>query len=405
MKNGRFEAATADDFLTILMNNARSQLGNDLNDDEEAVIRMFYVPVANVLADIQQDIRTVLNSAQLDYAEGMALELLTALINVSRQPGQKAKGEITFNRESAASVDYTIPIGTVVQTDSNTPVKFETTETATLSAGATSVSGVAISAVETGPDGNVGPTAISVMTSPPAGIETAENAAQTKGGRATENDENLRARAQDELSDGMRATAKGIRNELKKTKDVKSVTLFINDGENTDADGLLSHHNEAVVEGGTDADVGQTLWDSKGAGDGTQGGIHGTLVEYDATVANGQTHPVEFSRPTYVQIYVDMDLSVNGAYGGDDAVKDAIIQYLGGTLTSGNTEDGELRAAADVVYTKVLAAILSINGIEDVPSLTVGTSASPTGTTNVTIANTEVATGDGTDGSINITEV
>jgi uncharacterized phage protein gp47/JayE len=405
MQDGRFHGDDAETILSVLMDNARKEFGDDLNDDEEAVIRLFYTPIANLLADVQNDLSVVLDSAQLEYAEGQALDLLTALIGVRRHPAYKAKGTATFSRASNASVDYLIPKGTVIQTDGVDPVRFKTTEKATITAGTSSVSDVAIQAVSPGVRGNVGANTLTVMPDPPSGIEEATNPAQTDGGADEENDENLRNRAKDELSDGMRGTAKAIRNRLLQTPTVKSVTLFINDGDATDADGLKSHHVEAVVEGGTDLDVGQTIFETKGAGDGTQGGVHGTAVTVDADLGNGQTHPVDFSRPTEVQIYIDMDLSVSEEYGGDTKVRDAIVRYIGGLHTAGGTDDGELRVSDDVIYTRVLAAIHSVNGVEDVPRLNVGTAASPTGTSNVAISTTEVATADATDGSITITEV
>lgn len=403
--DGRFDADDTDAIMSALLANARNEFGDDLNDDEEAVIRLFYRPVATLLAEAQDDLATVLDSAQLDYAEGAALGLLTALIGVRRKQAQKATGEVTFSRSSSASIDYVIPKGTVVQTDAIDPVKFRTTVTETITAGSASVSNVPIEAVEGGVDANVGANTITVMPDPPTGVEAVTNPLKTDDGEDEENDADLRSRAQDELSDGMRGTARAIRNQLLKTADVTSASLFINDTSATDADGLEGHTVEAVVEGGLDADVGQTIFETKGAGSGTQGGVHGTLVTVQADIGNGQTHPVEFSRPTSVQIYVDMDLSVSANYAGDSKVRDSIVRYLGGTLASGGDETGELRVGDDVIYTKVMAAIHSVAGVEDVPALAVGTASSPTGTSNVAISNTEVANGNATDGSITITEV
>ncbi|UBF22613.1 baseplate J-like protein [Halorubrum tailed virus 25] len=405
MIDGRFVPDTEDEVLEVLMNNARDVFGPDLNNDEKAVIRLLYIPVARLLADSQNDLRTVLDSAQLKYAEGRALELLTALIGVRRRPATKSAGTAEFKRETAASVDYTLPRGTKIQTDSVNPVQFETTELATLPAGQTSVSGVPIRAIKSGVRSNVGSNSLTVMTNPPPGIESVTNPEQTTGGTDAEDDDDLRARAKSELSDGMRGTARGIRNQLVKMPTVKSVRLYINDGETTDGAGIPPQHTECVVEGGADQDVGQTIWDSKGAGDGTHGGAHGTAVTVQADIGNGQTHPVDFSRPNVVQIYFDVDLSTNNKYEGDDEVRDAIVEYVGGTITSGADEDGELRVGDDVIYTKVLSAIMSINGVEDVPALTIGKSASPTNSSNESISATTIATADATDGSITITEV
>ncbi|WP_218827810.1 baseplate J/gp47 family protein [Halorubrum halodurans] len=405
MEDGRFVPDAEDEVLEVLMNNARDVFGPDLNDDEEAVIRLIYIPVSRLLAESQSELRTVLDSAQLEFAQGKALELLTALIGVRRRPATRAIGEVTFSRETAATVSYTIPRGTRVQTDAVDPVRFETTEAVTLPADQTSVSGVPVRASEPGVSANVGSNTLTVMTNPPTGVEAVTNPDQTDGGTDAEEDDDLRARAKDELSDGMRGTARGIRNQLVKMPTVKSVSLFINDGEQTDAAGIPSQHTECVVEGGDDQDVGQTIFDSKGAGDGTHGGAHGTSVTVEVDIGNGQTHPVSFSRPNVVQIFVDMELSTNDEYGGDDSVRDAIVQYIGGTITSGADDDGELRVGDDVIYTKILSAVLSVNGIDDVPALRVGKAASPDGVSNVAVADTEVATSDATDGSITITAV
>lgn len=405
MKDGRFVPDTHDEVLAVLMENARSVFGEDLNDDEEAVIRLFYKPVARLLAESQNELRTILDSAQLDYAEGKALDLLTALIGVRRKSATKATGTVTFSRQTAASVDYTVPKGTQVQTDAVDPIRFVTTEQAQLPAGDVTVSDVSIKALESGVEGNVGANTLTVMTNPPAGIETVTNPTQTDGGTNAEQDDDLRARAKDELSDGMRGTTKAIRNQLVKTAGVKSVSLFVNDTELTDAAGIPPQHTECVVEGGTDSEVGQTIFDTKGAGDGTHGGSYGTAVTVIAEIGNGQTHPVSFSRPNLVQIYLDVELVTNNLYEGDDEVRDAVVQYIGGTITSGDDDDGELRVGDNVIYAKVLSAILSVNGVEDVPSLAIGKAASPTGMSNISITDTEVGTADATDGSMTITQV
>ena len=405
MVAGRFVGATQDEILSILMANAKVEWGDDLNDDELAVIRTFYRPVAALLADVQTDISTVLDSAQLDYAEGQALDLLTALIGVKRKPAYRATGEVTFSRSTPAGVDYLIPTGTVVQTDSLNPIRFETTEAATITAGTSEVTGVSIRAVEAGTDSNIGANTLQVMTDTPPGVEEVTNPNATDGGENQERDDDLRERAKSELSDGMLGTALGIRNQVLKTEGVKTVSLFVNDTDQVDGSGLKPQHTECVVDGGVDQEVGQTIFESKAAGDGTQGGIHGTEVSVLANIGNGQTHPVAFSRPTTVLLYIDMDVKTNSQYEGDSAVRDAIVRYVGGTIASGDEEDGRLGAGDDVIYTKILAAIMSINGVEDVPSLTIGKTASPTGTSNVAIAVQERAVVDATDGSISITEV
>jgi len=404
MENGRFVPDTSELILEVLMENAQNVFGDDMSKSQESNIQTFYRPVSLLLADIQVDIATVLRSSQLQYAQGNALDLLVALIGVARKDALASTGEVMFSRSTNADVDYTVPAGTTVQTDSNDPVRFSTTKSVTMVSGTQSIT-AEIEADEPGTNGDVGSNTLTVMTDPPAGIESVTNNSPTFGGEDEEGDEALRARARSELSDGMRGTARAVQNQLLKVEGVTSVSLFINDDDTDDAAGRPPQHTEYVVEGGGDQAVGQTIFDTKAAGDGTLGGYVGSLVEVTADVGNGQTHPVAFSRSQTVKIYVDLDIETTKTFEGVDEVKNAIVQYIGGVITSGDEEDGDLRVGDDVIYTKVLSAIMSVNGVADAPSVTVGTSPSPTGTSNIVVDDTESGKIDATDTSISITEL
>ncbi|MFC7191844.1 baseplate J/gp47 family protein [Halocatena marina] len=403
--NGRYEPLSKEEILDILMDYAETEFGPDVNPDDLSIIRTFYSPVAELLADIQLDLREVLNATQLEYAEDKALDLLTALIGVRRKEAEPAIGTATFSRSQAASTDYVVPANTTIQTDSNDPIRYVTTESATLLSGNTEVTSVPIEAVEPGIEGNVGPNTIVVMPDPPTGIESVTNPSATDSGEKRENDTNLRERAKDELSDGMNATAKGVYNAINKTDGVKSVSLFVNDTNTQDSDGRPGNSFEAVVEclAAVEQNVADTIWFTKAAGDGTVGGKRGSLISKTVATQTGQTKTVEFSAPTTKLVYLDITLATNQYYEGDAMVKDAIVRYLGGTLTSGDEEDGELRVGDDVVYTRLIEEIMKINGIDDIPTLNIGFTSSPTGTSNLSLSANEMATSDATDSSISIT--
>ena len=70
---------------------------------------------------------------------------------------------------------------------------------------------VAIEAVQPGPDGNVGSGAITVMPTPPPGVNSVTNAAPTGGGRAAEPDEQLRERAKHTLERAGNSTLGAIK--------------------------------------------------------------------------------------------------------------------------------------------------------------------------------------------------
>lgn len=402
IKDGRPDPDSKNDILDALIADAKTKLGNDLNDTEESIIRQFYEPVAERLAEAQEDLAAVLDSVQIDHAEEKALDLLTDLIGATREEAKKATGTVTFSRSTTAGVDYSIPKGTEVQTDSNDPIKFKTTEEKTLASGTTSVD-APIEAIEGGTDGNVGANTITVISDPPAGIEEVTNANATTGGTDREEDDDLRERAKEELSEGSRASVPALISALEKVSGVTSVKVIENDSNSTDVDGRPSHSVEPVVGGNyQNNDVAQAIYDTKAGGMPIVGGYAGTSQNGTATLPNGDTKTVTFSSPTQVQIYVDATIEKTDEYEGDNAVKDAVVTYIGGTLSDSETEIG-LGAGDDVLIGEVEYAIRSVKGVYDVTDLKIGESASPTGTSNIAIAEGETAIADATDGSITLT--
>lgn len=265
-----------------------------------------------------------------------------------------------------------------------------------LSRAATSVTATAS---DVGGDTNVASGTVSVMPDAPSGVESVTNTTQATGGSDRESDPNLRARARTELSDGMRATQKAIINRLDKLDGTRSVSVLTNDTGSTDDEGRPGHSFEAVVEANdTYYDtIAQTIIDTKAAGDIPVGGYVGTKVTRDTSLPNGQVEQISFSEPASVTIYADAEVDTVDGYLGDNAVADAIVRYIGGVLSGGGDEDGQIEVGEDVIYNGLLDSIMDVRGVHDVTSLQIGKSDNPTGTSNITMSAYEVATTDASD--------
>lgn len=573
IQNGRPDPDNEEEVLDALVADAKDYFGEDLNDDQLAAVRLLYRPAAKRFAQTQEDLALVVNSAQIDYAEGQALDLLAALIGVTRDQADPATGRVTFSRDSKATTDYIAPSGTRVQTDSTDPIEFETTETGEIpllddmeedlseydssdkspfslqsstvlegsqtlkidatdgaeihqdgnltekgqtleyltrvesntvtifefgivddsnryqvvvdhstdrvalevvdagtnstvdedtSAGVPSAekidveikwrhdgdfvvsfrdssdtefaelnghdethdsggfgfkSGdangskyfdfaagtevtVDVEAVEDGANGNVGARTITVLPDPPAGINSVTNLKATDGGTEVEDDDTFRDRAKQELGEGSAASAKSLVDAVSPLQGVTSVNLERIDN---DSDGEYEGF-ELIVSGGDTDEIAQKIFDKMAAGDTSHGGINGTAESSTVDVGNGQTETIEFSRPTEVKIYIDADIDATDEYEGNESVQDRIIEYIGGTLNSGNTVTG-LESGEDVIIGEVEYAIRSATGVHDVTNLEIGTSSSPTGTSNVSISSNEVAIADATDGTVDVQKV
>lgn len=402
--DGSFDPDDKAVILDSMMADAKERFGEDLKDDDLAVIRLFYDPVAERLAESQVDIAAVLRASQIRNADGENLDLLAEQIGVTRIPARKATGTARFSRGSAASVDYTIPEGTVVQTDSTDPAEFQTTVSTSLPAGQTFVD-VNIESTEGGIDGNVGANTITVMRRAPTGIEDVTNPAGTAGGAEVEDDEELRARTSKEVGSGSRASVPALVRGIRRVDGVKSVSIFVNDTNTADVDGRDPHSFELVVEGGNPAEVADQILEIKAAGDTSVGGFSGTAVVQEVTLPNGQPLSISYSNPAVQNIWVDVGVKTTDEYAGADVIRDEVVSYIGGLLTSGNEVGGDLGVGDDVVIGEVEFAVRSAPGIYDVEWCNIAVGATPTASDNVNleILSGQKASSDATDGTITIT--
>ena len=407
-EDGSFDGDTEEEILDAMIADAKQYWSDDVKDSDLAVIRQFYRPIARRLAQAQNDIGLVLESTQIDNADGSALGLLTALIGVTRQPAARSRGEVTFSRDNTAGMDYHIPAGTEVQTRSDPPIEFATTEGAVIEEGTKSTTAPIIS-VEPGSDANVGPNSITALPVPLAGIESVTNEMDTTGGENRESDENLRERAKDELAEGSSATGPALVSAVQGVEGVTSVSILINDtkDENGRGHNLPPNSGELVVTGGEDADIAQAILDTKGIDSTLIAGVNGVEVSgVEAELPNGQKHPIDFSRANPVTIYIEADVQVDSTFEDNTEVLNNIVKYVGGKTTDGFEKDGELGVTDDVLHGEIEYRIREIPGVYDVTNLKIGRTDPPESTENISIGAMEEAHTDSqTDITLHTSEV
>ncbi|MFU0831861.1 MAG: Baseplate-J domain-containing protein [Oscillospiraceae bacterium] len=126
-------------------------------------------------------------------ASGQELEYRAQERGLTRKESVPAHGTLTFSRETALWFDLLIEAGTVCSTTGENPVRYVTTEDAILKANTVSVE-VPARAEEGGSAGNAEVGTITVMVTPPNGIEYVVNTKAFVGGEDRESDESLRSR-------------------------------------------------------------------------------------------------------------------------------------------------------------------------------------------------------------------
>ena len=221
---------------------------------------------------------------------------------------------------------------------------------------------------------------LSQILTPVAGWNRTVNKTDAAVGRLTESDNTFKQRRREELQVAGDATVEAIRSKLLALTDVSAVIVFENDTMVDDISGRPPKSIEAMVEGGTDAEILQTVFDTKAAGIQAYGNTCGNVTD-----SQGQVHNICFSRPTAVPIYIKITITKNPSFPVDGVA--TIQQEL---AAFGNA----LGIGKEVVVTPYLiSSIANVPGIEDAVLL-IGTAPNPTLSDNIAIAANQVATFD-----------
>lgn len=241
----------------------------------------------------------------------------------------------------------------------------------------TAANDVEAEATETGPTVAVARD-VTVIETPVAGWSSVINLEDATPGTDLETDEELRVRREEELATPGTGPVEAIRADLLKVPGVTSAYVFNNPLDTTNADGMPPHSIEALVQGGDDQAIREQLHKSVDGGCRTHGTTTGTVTDSEGTV-----HTYKFTRPTEIEIYVDVELdyeALDYPSNGDDQVKAAIVAgaYVG-------IPGRDVRASA------LSAEAHEVMGVLGITLLEIGTSPSPSSSGTIVISSRQLA--------------
>ena len=171
-----------------------------------SVTRTLAEAISRGIAVVFQQVFVAYQSGFVDTASGRSLDLVVAILDITRKRKDFASGLVTFFRDPAADGTITIGAGTELRT-ADGAATFETTEQRTLQRGQVRIDvPVRATAASRGPAGNAGPGSITTLAQRIAGIDRVTNVEPTLLGAADETDDQLRARARAALRGLGRAT-------------------------------------------------------------------------------------------------------------------------------------------------------------------------------------------------------
>lgn len=236
-----------------------------------------------------------------------------------------------------------------------------------------------IEASVTGPSGNVGKGTISVMIDQPAGVDDVNNIQPTGDngyklidgstsqtiGQEEENDTSLRQRALDSAAIGGSGTAEASELALENIDEVVSADVFTNRTSST-TNNVDPWHTEVRVYGGDIDNIAERLYEvfPLPTIKTLQGGANGTKQTTTLTISDLYGDLViEITRPTEITLEIDIDVVHEATYPGTDFVKDAIVEYIGGTTTDNRSVAG-LGQGENVLVNEVENTTEDITGVD-----------------------------------------
>jgi uncharacterized phage protein gp47/JayE len=348
--------------------------GTDINVDPNSVDGQTLGVFAESVNNLDQLVEAVYQSFNPQTAVGAALSRLVQLNGITRQPGAYSSVPLTCTGTQGT----VIPAGSLAQSDDGSTT-WQTTMDATIdNTGAIVVQAQAIT---------MGSLAASIGTitkiaTPIYGWQSVTNDQPATLGSLPETDEQLRIRRTLSTTSMAQGPLDAIRGALLNQLGVTQAIVYENVTDSVDANGQPAHSIYAVVQGGADQTILNTIWFKKPAGVNVVGSVTGTVVD-----TAGFAHTMRFDRPTPTPIYIIANVKKRTGYPANGAalIKAALVAFGQANYTIGQT------VIQSEFYAPLLEAI-SMSG--SILSLYIGTSAGPNSTLDLNVAYNGIASFD-----------
>ena len=372
---------TYSDILADLISQAKAIYGNDIYLDNDSADYQLLSVFALKISDTMQAIQLAYDNRSPVSAIGAALDGLIKLNGLARQTASYS----TCYVQLSGNANTTITNGVVTDTSG---YKWDLPATVTLDGnGSANVTAQcetigAISAL-----GNE----ITTITTPTAGWISVTNANAAIPGQPVEQDSALRARQSVSTTLPSQTILSGTIAAIAALPGVTRYKVYENPTNSNNANdagvpfsGAPPHSITCVVEGDTDANVAQAIYDNRGCGCYTNGN---TTVNIPDEIYETIT-PIGFYRPDYVPIYANV--TMHNMTGYTSAIGNNIVGYISNYLNS--LEIGE-PLTISALYGAALQSTNLTNPTFSIHGITAGLSANNQSSNDVTVTYKEVVSG------------
>ncbi|PJZ31684.1 baseplate J/gp47 family protein [Leptospira kmetyi] len=356
-----FIRKTRDEILSDLEEKYKTSLGQDIDLSILSEDGMRMRILADELDSIHQLAESVFYSNFAHTATGASLDRVLNPLGSERQPAKRSIVALKFLGVNGSFVD----VGTICQTGSG--LQFITIQSGVIAGGFVILNAQALS-LEYGINGDVAANAITTINTAIAGVDSVTNPEPARGGRSIETDAEYLNRFLNEGINGG-SSAANVQGVLNQIESVLTAIVYENNTDFVDVDGRPPHSMEAVIEGGTPEEIGETLLRNWPGGIESFGSQNATVLD-----TKGVARTYHFNRPADVLVFVKIDIVRDLALwvpGSETIVKTNCIKVVGGVDTIGATStafkgDG---TGADVFSWKLIASQSGLSEYDSVKVL------------------------------------
>lgn len=369
-----FKRKRLDLLLNELNTEVKAIFGDNFNVSPESPDGQINGVISGSNADLWEIAEVSYNAFNPSAASGVVLSNLVQLNGITRLAATPSTVTLTLYGTPGTTIVASSSFSTVDTNDT-----FLTDEEVVIGSGgsvtvkATADSTGAIQAVSG---------SITEIDNPISGLSSVTNLEDAVEGTDEETDVELRARRARSVARNAQAIVDSIYAEVAAVSGVTKVVVTENDTEFTDANGLPPHSFHVVAIGGDDSEIAEAIFIKKSIAS-----TYGTTT-ISVTDSQGFPHDINFSRPTEVPIYVEIDLTTYPDYpsNGDDLIKQAVVDYANGELVQGRG----FSLGEQVVLSRLYTPINSVQGHE-IDAVRIGKLPSPTESENISINPTEIS--------------
>lgn len=350
------------------------------NESDDSLFMQFSFIVAEAIAECWEQAYQASTVREPSKAKGAILRGLIQLNGLVAKFGSSTQINVKFT----GLKDTTIPQGSLIANEDNSVI-FSVDKSVTIGADGTAT-GTATAQTK-GPINPQNNTVIVIKT-PTYGWTNVTNTGIVVVGADAQTDEELHLEQQRATSATSYRAIDAIYAGLLNVPGVEFVRVYQNTGLTTDERGIDAKSVAAVVVGGTNEDIADSIA-KKSA---NINSFFGT-TEVDVVDNQGQVNKIKFSRPAEVLIYVQISITITNSTLFPASTQEAIAQIKQNILTYAQYDLQATEGFApgiDVIRTRLYTPVNEVAGFK-INSLKIGKSSQGTSENDIDIAWNEVA--------------